>query len=91
VGDNLDWGALPKPEDDGGSDHFVSMALPDIAVTSTTGWDICLSMLGGLGVLYAYPLTAPRQGWLCLMAGTWSRVPVVVHRKAVRLAISFKS
>jgi hypothetical protein len=50
VGDNLDWGALPKPEDDGGSDHLVSMALPDIAVTSTTGRDIRLSMLGGLGV-----------------------------------------
>jgi peroxiredoxin len=54
----LDWGALPKPEDDGGSDHLVSMALPDIAVTSTTGRDIRLLTLGRLGVLYAYPLTA---------------------------------
>ena len=34
------------------------MALPDIAVTSTTGRDIRLLTLGGLGVLYAYPLTA---------------------------------
>ena len=34
------------------------MALLDIAVTSTTGRDIRLSTLGGLGVLYAYPLTA---------------------------------
>ena len=54
----MDWGALPKPEDDGGSDHLVSMALPDIAVTSTTGRDIRLLTLGRLGVLYAYPLTA---------------------------------
>ena len=34
------------------------MALLDIAVTSTTGRDIRLSTLGGLGVLYACPLTA---------------------------------
>jgi peroxiredoxin len=54
----LDWGGLPKPEDDGGSDHLVSMALPDIAVTSTMVRDIRLSTLGGLGVLYAFPLTA---------------------------------
>ena len=64
----MDWGALPKSEDDCGSDHLVSMALLDVAVTSTTGRVIRLSTLGGPGVLYAYPLTAALgvalpEGW----------------------------
>jgi hypothetical protein len=54
----LNWAKLLKPKDDSGSDHFGSLALPNLAVASTKSRVIRLSTLGSLGILYAYPLTA---------------------------------
>jgi peroxiredoxin len=49
---------LPKPEDDGAADHLAGMAVPHLALHSTTGEDVALDELGaGRTVLYIYPLT----------------------------------
>jgi peroxiredoxin len=49
---------LPKPEDDGAADHLAGMAVPHLALLSTTGEDVALDELGaGRTVLYIYPLT----------------------------------
>ena len=48
---------LPVPEDDGAADHLEGMALPDVALPSTSGASVTLSDLHGTAVLYLYPMT----------------------------------
>ena len=63
---------LPVPQDDGASNHLRGMALPDLALPSTSGHLLNLSRKEGLIVLYAYPLTG-RPG-IPLPPG-WDEIP----------------
>jgi peroxiredoxin len=49
---------LPAPEDDGAARHLPGLAVPPVALASTTGATVCLDELGaGLTVIYLYPMT----------------------------------
>lgn len=48
---------LPKPQDDGASDHLSGMAIPPISLASTAGRAVDVSDLPGKTVLYCYPMT----------------------------------
>jgi peroxiredoxin len=48
---------LPAPEDDGGADHLVGLAMPSVALPATSGDLVDLSKLAGRTVVYAYPMT----------------------------------
>lgn len=54
---DVDWSKLPAPEDDGAADHFVGMHMPALALPSTGGEPVDLSMIEGRCVVYAYPMT----------------------------------
>src|SRR3979409_239912 len=49
---------LPRPKDDGGARHLKGMALPDLALPSTSNRQINLSKVNAPRVvIYAYPMT----------------------------------
>ncbi len=48
---------LPVPIDDGACDHLAGMALPSLALPSTSGRLIDLAALPGRTVVYCYPMT----------------------------------
>ena len=48
---------LPRPEDDGASDHLLGMSLPNLSLASTQGGEVNVSLLSGLTVIYIYPMT----------------------------------
>ena len=60
---------LPRPKDDGGARHLKGMALPDLALPSTSGRQVNLSKIDAPRiVIYAYPMTGRPdrqlpQGW----------------------------
>ena len=60
---------LPRPTDDGGARHLEGMALPDLALASTSGRQVNLSTIRAPRiVIYAYPMTGRPdrtlpQGW----------------------------
>ena len=60
---------LPAPEDDGAARHLPGLAMPPVALASTTGATVRLDQLGaGRTVLYLYPMTgrpgeALPDGW----------------------------
>ncbi|WP_029030305.1 peroxiredoxin [Salinarimonas rosea] len=68
----VDWSALPAPEDDGGAAHLAGMRLPDVALVSTAGGRVRLCDLGGVCVLYVYPMTA--EPGVALPEG-WGAIP----------------
>ena len=53
----VDWSAIPAPEDDGAAAHLEGMALPAVALPATSGGPVDLSRLEGRVVLYVYPRT----------------------------------
>ncbi|MEM1131012.1 MAG: peroxiredoxin [Pseudomonadota bacterium] len=65
---DVDWSALPAPEDDGAAAHLAGRAMPSIALPATDGGAVDLSTCAGLCVVYAYPKTgqpgtALPDGW----------------------------
>jgi peroxiredoxin len=59
---------MPVPQDDGRARHLEGMALPDIALPTTSGTAVNLSKLSGRCVVYIYPRTrapetASLPGW----------------------------
>jgi peroxiredoxin len=63
---------LPAPVDDGGADHLVGMALPDIRLVSTAGGTVALASLTGRTVVYVYPRTGrPGQA----LPPGWDEIP----------------
>jgi len=59
---------LPIPEDDGACAHLEGMQLPSIALASTAGREIDLSLENGMVAVYAYPMigrpdSPPMVGW----------------------------
>jgi peroxiredoxin len=64
---------LPRPKDDGGARHLKGMALPDLALPSTSGRTVNLSKLAAPRVvIYCYPMTG--QPGKTLPAG-WDDIP----------------
>ncbi len=65
---DIDWAKLPAPADDGAADHLRGLKLPAIALPATAGAHVDLAALGGIAVVYAYPMTgrpdvALPDGW----------------------------
>ncbi len=65
---DIDWSKLPVPPDDGAADHLVGLTLPSVPLPASDGSRIDLAALGGLAVVYAYPMTdrpgvALPEGW----------------------------
>lgn len=60
---------LPRPQDDGGARHLTGMALPDLALPSTSNRQVNLSKIAAPRVvIYCYPMTGRPdrtlpQGW----------------------------
>lgn len=48
---------LPKPKDDGASDHLPGMAVPSFPLPSTSGRSVEISSLPGRTILFCYPMT----------------------------------
>jgi peroxiredoxin len=67
---NFEWPHNARsPEDDGGCNHLPGLALPSLALRSTSGVNREVGALAGTCVLYLYPMTgapgvALPQGWL---------------------------
>lgn len=66
--EQVDWTAIPAPEDDGAADHLTGKPLPALTLPATDGTPVDLSTLTGLNVLYCYPMTgtpgtALPDGW----------------------------
>ena len=68
----VDWSKIPAPEDDGAADHLTGLALPAIALPSTSGGFVDLSRLAGRVVVYAYPKTG-RPG--VPLPEAWDMIP----------------
>ena len=54
---NVDWSAIPAPDDDGGARHLPGLALPSVPLPATDGGTVDQSALAGRTVVYAYPRT----------------------------------
>jgi peroxiredoxin len=68
LGVSVDWSQLPAPADDGAADHLTGATVPSVPLPATDGRTVDLAALGGLTVVYAYPMTGrPDQplpeGW----------------------------
>jgi peroxiredoxin len=53
----VDWSAIPAPRDEGDAFHLDGAAIPSIRLIGTHGAFVDLSGLGGIAVVYAYPMT----------------------------------
>lgn len=69
---DVDWSAIPAPEDEGGADHLTGLSLPSVMLKSTDDTSVDLAKLSGCTVLFAYPMTG-RPG-LALPEG-WDMIP----------------
>ena len=68
----VDWSQLPAPLNDGAANHLEGLALPSISLPATDGSLIDLSLLPGLTVVYAYPMTG-RPG--ATLPRDWDMIP----------------
>lgn len=65
---DVDWSALPVPENDGAAAHLAGQALPDLELAASNGTAVNLARLAGRTVVFAYPMTgtpgvALPDGW----------------------------
>lgn len=51
----VDWSNIPAPTDDGATSHLIGTQLPTLALISTEGEAVDLSVLIGRSVVYAFP------------------------------------
>ena len=68
----VDWSAIPAPDDDGAAAHLAGTQMPALSLQSTMGEGVNLSAFGGRTVLYIYPMTG-RPG-VALPPG-WDDIP----------------
>ena len=54
---SVDWSLIPAPEDDGGAVHLQGATIPAMKLASTSGQCIDISILSGITVVFAYPMT----------------------------------
>ena len=59
---------LPVPMDDGAADHLLGMSLPALALASTQGGSVDLSLQAGDLIIFCYPMTGQPgvplpEGW----------------------------
>ena len=64
----VDWSAIPAPENDGAADHLQASRFPQIELAATDGKMVNLSALNGTTALFIYPMTgrpdvALPDGW----------------------------
>ena len=64
----VDWSAIPSPDDDGAADHLPGSALASMPLAATDGTRVDLSALDGTTILFIYPMTgrpdvALPDGW----------------------------
>ncbi len=64
--------SLPVPSDDGACDHLLGLALPSLALASTSGKTVDLSKVEGRLIVYCYPMTG--KPGVPLPAG-WEEIP----------------
>jgi peroxiredoxin len=69
---DVDWSALPVPEDDGGARHLPGLRLPSVPLPATDGGTVDLARLPGRAVVYAYPMTGPPDG---VLPDGWDQIP----------------
>jgi len=53
----VDWSAIPAPQDDGAARHLPGMKVAAVSLPATDGSLVDLSVLSGRTVLFAYPRT----------------------------------
>lgn len=53
----VDWTTIPAPIDDGAASHLLGLRWPAIALPATDGRMVDISVLQGMTVVYAYPMT----------------------------------
>lgn len=53
----VDWSALPEPQDDGAAAHLLGHRLPAVSLAATDGESIDLARLVGRTIVYVYPMT----------------------------------
>lgn len=63
---------LPVPTDDGACDHLPGLELPSVVLTSTDDRHVDLAKVGGLVVLYIYPMSGPTNDAL---PDNWDEIP----------------
>lgn len=64
----VDWSAIPAPDNDGGADHLQGSQLAQVELVATDGKSVDLSALEGTTALFIYPMTgrpdvALPDGW----------------------------
>jgi peroxiredoxin len=69
---DVDWSKLPVPPDDGAARHLSGSPLAAITLPATDGRSVKLAEIGGLSVVYAYPMTA-RPG--TPLPDDWDMIP----------------
>ena len=63
---------LPVPEDDGACSHLLNTQLPSVVLPTTSGYDVDLSTLSDLTILFCYPRTgAPNE----TVPESWNIIP----------------
>ena len=89
---DVDWSALPKPEDDGAADHLPGRKLASLELRASDGTKVDLSRLDGLTIVFIYPRTGqPEQalppGWDAIPGarGCTPHLAVVTDRGIRRL------
>ncbi|MFH1805999.1 MAG: peroxiredoxin [Pseudomonadota bacterium] len=63
---------LPVPVDDGACDHLVGLALPPVTLTGASGRSVDMAGLGGLVVMYLYPMSGKDDAGL---PDHWDAIP----------------
>ena len=64
----VDWSAIPSPDDDGAAGHLPGSALASMPLAATDGTNVDLSTLDGTTIVFIYPMTgrpdvALPDGW----------------------------
>ena len=78
---------LPVPVDDGGADHLLGSALPEIELPTAQGGTLNLARAGSPWlVLYVYPMTGRPD--VALPDGRRSRGPAAAHPRRAPFAIT---
>jgi peroxiredoxin (alkyl hydroperoxide reductase subunit C) len=70
---DVDWSAIPAPEDDGAAAHLLGMAIPPVSLRATNDTAVVLSELKGRTVVFGYPRTG-EPGKIALV-DDWDMIP----------------